>query len=108
MKIIGTNFMGHDSAIFYIDTKEKEIFAISTERLTRIKHDDIDIGPILEYYNFDNIDYVCHGYGNFNETVRPDLKADRVLRLIQQRAFRNLFKPKYIKDFMEHFSLIVL
>ena len=32
MKIIGTNFFTHDSALFYIDTIKKEIFAISTER----------------------------------------------------------------------------
>ena len=54
---IGTNFFGHDSAIFKIDTNNKEIFAISTERLTRIKHDDIDISDDLSGKNFINTIY---------------------------------------------------
>ena len=36
---IGTKFFGHDSAIFAVIPKTKKIFAISTERLTRYKHD---------------------------------------------------------------------
>ena len=48
MKILGTNFFGHDSAIFLMDTNKKKIFAVSTERLTRIKHDDHDISILLE------------------------------------------------------------
>ena len=98
MRIIGTNFMGHDSALFYIDTTNREIFAMSTERVTRIKHDDMDISPILKKYKFENVDYVCHGYANFHETVHPDLQKKRILTLIKQKAYRNLIKPKYIKD----------
>ena len=46
MKILGTKYCGHDSAVCLIDTSKKTIFAISTERITRIKHDQIDITPI--------------------------------------------------------------
>ena len=98
MRIIGVNFMGHDSALFFIDTGAKEIFAMSTERVTRIKHDSKDISAILERYRFEDIDYVCQGYGNFEESVRSDLGADRVASLIQKKAYCELIKPKYIKD----------
>ena len=98
MRIIGTNFMGHDSAIFFIDTEAKEIFAMSTERVTRIKHDSKDPGPILEVYRWESVDYVCQGYGNFEEKVRTDLGAERVAALIQKKAYCDLLQPKYIKD----------
>ena len=39
MKIVGTKYCGHDSAICLLDTNNKTIFAMSTERVTRIKHD---------------------------------------------------------------------
>ena len=98
MRIIGTNFMGHDSSLFFIDTLKKEIFAMSTERVTRIKHDSKDISSILEKYKFDNIDCVCHGYGNFDEPVRTDLGPDKVASLIQKKAYCDLIQPKYIGD----------
>ena len=62
MKIMGTKYCGHDSAICILDTLNKEIFAISTERVTRIKHDSMDITPIIETYDFGNIDYISHSY----------------------------------------------
>ena len=98
MKIIGTNYFGHDCALFYIDTNSKEIFAMSTERVTRIKHDNTDITPILEKYIFKDIDYVCHGYSSFDTPVSCDLRIDRIITLIRSKAFRALVKPKYITD----------
>jgi carbamoyltransferase len=98
MRIIGTNFMGHDSALFYIDTKAKEIFAMSTERVTRIKHDSKDVGPILEHYPFEDVEYVCQGYGNFDAKVRSDLTPQRVIGTIRKKAFCDLIQPTYIKD----------
>ena len=98
MRIIGTNFMGHDSSVFFIDTEAKEIFAVSTERVTRIKHDSKDPGPVLGEYRFENVDYVCQGYGNFEEKVRSDLGPEKVASTIQKRAFCNLLRPKYIQD----------
>ncbi|BDY13571.1 carbamoyltransferase C-terminal domain-containing protein [Hydrogenimonas cancrithermarum] len=98
MRIIGTNFMGHDSALFFIDTQKREIFAMSTERVTRIKHDSKDVSLILEKYRFENVDYVCQGYGNFEEKVRSDLGAEKVAALIQKKAYCDLIQPKYIAD----------
>ena len=99
MTIMGTNFFGHDTALFHIDTIKKEIFAMSTERVTRIKHDSMDIGPILEKYSFSDVDYFCHGYGNFDEPVANDLGMNRLLGLNKKKAIKALLKPTYIADF---------
>ena len=92
MKIVGSKFYGHDSAIFVIDFDLKDIFAMSTERVTRIKHDAMDISPILEQYKFDNVDYVCHGF------LSENLHFKRAEEIEKQKAFRALFKPTYVKD----------
>lgn len=49
-KILGCKFLWHDSAVFLIDTKKKDIFAISTERITPKKHDPQSILPVLKKY----------------------------------------------------------
>jgi len=53
MYIIGTKLFHHDSAIFILDFQNKEIFALSTERITRVKHDPSFITPILTGINKD-------------------------------------------------------
>ena len=97
MKIMGTKFFGHDSAIAVLDFEKKDIFAISTERITRIKHDDFDITPILSEYNFNDIQYVCHSFcKNEDQTYK-----DRYYGLLFQDKFRKIFKPRYRKDIVE-------
>ncbi|WP_345992905.1 carbamoyltransferase C-terminal domain-containing protein [Sulfurimonas sp. HSL-1716] len=92
MKILGSKFFGHDSALFVIDFEAKNIFAMSTERVTRIKHDSMDISPILEKYKFDGVDYVCHGFSS------DSLHFKRAEEIEKEKAFRTLFKPTYVKD----------
>ena len=46
--IVGFRTYGHDNAIVKIDFKKKDIFAIATERITRIKHDEASILPLFE------------------------------------------------------------
>ena len=99
MKILGTNFYGqHDSALFYIDTDTRNIFAISTERITRIKHDGTDINPILESYQFLDINFVCHGYNVFDDPLSDDLNINSLVKNIKAKALRQLIRPKYIKE----------
>ena len=72
MKYLGTKFIGSDSSIFVIDTEKKSVFAVSTERVTRKKHDPFDISPIfrvckelqnddyivsIPFNNFKNVDF---------------------------------------------------
>ena len=99
MKIIGTKYCGHDSAICLIDTTNETIFAISTERVTRIKHDSMDITPILDEYNFDEIDYVSHSYNDFRDEGKDgELREKMTFNKDIEKAIRLIIKPQYIKD----------
>jgi len=99
MRIVGSKFCGHDSAICLLDTEKKEIFAISTERVTRIKHDYIDITPILESYDLKEVDYVSHSYNDFEDKGDDgELRAQMVYNKEIEKALRKIIKPKYIKD----------
>ena len=100
MRIMGTKYCGHDSAICILDTKKKEIFAISTERVTRIKHDSIDITPILEVYNFKNIDYASHSYNDFEDKGHDgELREKMTYNKDIEKALRLIIKPIYASDF---------
>ena len=99
MKIIGTKYCGHDSAICLIDTNKKSIFAMSTERVTRIKHDSMDITPILSEYNFDQVDYVSHSYNDFKDEGKDgELREQMTFNKDIEKAIRLIVKPTYIKD----------
>ncbi len=93
MKIIGMKFMMHDSALCVIDTKKKEIFATSTERVTRIKHDWVNISPILKEYKdkVSNPDLLAH---SFSLTERPYF----VIKDKLETLWRQIERPKYVKD----------
>jgi len=99
MRIVGTKFCGHDSALCLLDTKQKTIFAMSTERVTRIKHDSIDITPILEAYNIDTCDYVAHSYSDFEDKSNDgELREKMTYNKDIEKALRSIIKPTYIAD----------
>ena len=101
MKIMGTKFWGHDSTAVLLDFKNEDIFAITTERVTRIKHDNYSIQPILEEYKdmFNNIDVVTTCFANFNnEDCGYETKGTSYFWLKMQRILRKELKPKYLKD----------
>jgi len=99
MKIIGTKFCGHDSALCFIDTKQQNIFALSTERVTRIKHDSMDITPILETYQFPNLDCVAHSYSDFDDKGKDgELRKKMTITKDIEKTLRKIIEPKYIKD----------
>jgi len=99
MKIVGTKYCGHDSALCLIDTSKKTIFAMSTERVTRIKHDSIDITPILETYKFKNVDYVAHSYCDFEDKGNDgELREKMTHNKDIEKALRRIIKPVYAKD----------
>jgi carbamoyltransferase len=45
--VIGANFLNHDSAIFAIDVHNQRVFGMSTERITRYKHDRLPPIPVI-------------------------------------------------------------
>ena len=46
--VIGANFWNHDSAIFVIDVHNRRVFGMSTERITRYKHDTLPPIPVIK------------------------------------------------------------
>lgn len=100
MKIMGTKYCGHDSAICVLDTSKKTIFAMSTERVTRIKHDSMDITPIIEEYDFESIDYVAHSYSDFEDKGNDgELREKMTYNKDIEKAIRKILKPTYASDF---------
>ncbi len=99
MKIMGTKYCGHDSALCLLDTNEKSIFAMSTERVTRIKHDQLDITPILEKFKFSRIDYVAHSYSDFEDKAQDgELREKMIYNKDIEKALRIIIKPSYVQD----------
>jgi len=99
MRIMGTKYCGHDSALCVLDTKQKKIFAISTERVTRIKHDSIDITPIISAYDFKSIDFVAHSYSDFEDKGHDgELREKMTLNKDIEKALRLIIKPNYAAD----------
>ena len=99
MRIMGTKYCGHDSALCVLDTTQKKIFAISTERVTRIKHDSIDITPIINAYDFKNIDFIAHSYSDFEDKGHDgELREKMTYTKDIEKALRRIIKPNYIVD----------
>ena len=46
--VIGANFLNHDSGIFCIDVTRERAFGMSTERITRYKHDVLPPVPVVQ------------------------------------------------------------
>ena len=99
MRIAGTKYCGHDSALCLLDTDKKTVFAISTERVTRIKHDYLDITPILDAYQLDIVDYVAHSYNDFEDKGHDgELREKMTYNKEIEKALRLIIKPNYAKD----------
>ena len=98
---IGTNFFTmHDSSMYIINPKDKDIFAMSTERLTRYKHDYLYPLDVLDKYletrhiNPFDVKKVFLGLpfkSNCNEKLSSHYNEKEVL-------FRKIFDIKYFKD----------
>ena len=99
MRIVGTKYCGHDSALCLLDTDKKTVFAMSTERVTRIKHDYLDITPILDNYKLDIVDYVAHSYNDFEDKGHDgELREKMTYNKEIEKALRLIIKPNYAKD----------
>jgi len=103
MKILGHKFFGQDSAVFYLDTDKKEVFAISSDRITRIKKDNYDISPILDKYSykFHDLDEAAYSFANFQgRDVLLETKGTSYYWLNWQRRLRRITKPKFRSDLL--------
>lgn len=101
MRLIGTKFFTHDSAVCLIDTEKREITALSTERLTRIKHDDIDCTLAVKSLNVSGVDAVAHAYSDFNAPLgETGASWIQIIRNEVSILRRRLYQPKYLKDLL--------
>jgi len=98
---IGLNVDNHDTGIFVISEKEKEIFAISTDRITRYKHDNLLPFLALEKY----IDYSNLDIDSVKKLIVsvPYISSEKkiVSRNLYQYnlLLRKYFNALFIKDF---------
>ncbi len=100
MIFCGTKVCGHDSAVCVLDTERRTIFAMSTERVSRIKHDTHHVGLILKAYpEISEISVVSHCYSDFkNKSHDNEATARMVFTKLAEEQYRKLLKPRYIKD----------
>ena len=104
MKILGSKFFGHDAAIYYIDTDKNYVFAASLERYTRIKHDWLDVSPMIADAMAkgsipQHVDVVVHGFADpFGSGTCVENRFDGVVSCIEETILRAFAQPKYIKD----------
>jgi len=96
MKVLGTKFFGQDSAVFLIDTDEKQLFAINSDRVSRIKKDNYDISPVLNRYAkhyFQNIDELSYSFANYScSDPALETKGTSYYWLDYQRLLRKIIK----------------
>ena len=111
MKFLGTKFFGQESAICLLDTREKTIFAISSDRISRIKKDNYDVSPILDEYNdrlSGHIDEVSYSFSNFNgRDAVLETKGTSYYWLNFQRRLRKITKPRFRDDLSRKVSPLI-
>ena len=98
MYILGISAFYHDSAAVLLEDSEIK-GAIQEERLTRIKHDSIDITPIIESYDLGSIDYVSHSYSDFEDKGSDgELREKMTYNKDIEKALRKIIMPRYAAD----------
>jgi carbamoyltransferase len=98
---LGINFEDHDTAVFFMDLEKKDVFAISTERITRFKHDKVFPIPAMDkYLEYSKIDaaavtrIVCG-----NPKLMQKSRRYRMNAFEREMYFRTLIGEKYLKGF---------
>ncbi len=100
---IGINFSGHDTAIYVIDPQKRDVFGISSERVTRFKHDTIFPVAALNKY----IEYSGIKVSDVKKVVcsnpRMEQKSAKMIANLYERTMfmRGLFGEKYLKGFIK-------
>ncbi len=100
---LGINFEGHDTAIYILNPQEKDVFAISTERITRFKHDTIFPLLAIEKYirhtkiNPDQVERIVCG----NSKVMQKSARSRLNHYEREMFYRELLGEKYLKGYKQ-------
>jgi carbamoyltransferase len=109
VKILGTKCWGQESAIFYLDTTNRTIFAVNSDRISRIKKDNYDISPILNMYSkqFSELEVIAIPFKNYNgRDALLETKGTSYFWLNYQRLRRGILKPKYYSDLTKKLDIL--
>ena len=107
MKIIGTKYSGLESALSFFDTSKNDFFALQSDRVSRIKKDNIDIDELLKYLISRNlipkkIDIVSIPFSKFTgEDGILEMQSPTFFFLKKEKIARQYTQPKYFKDLLE-------
>lgn len=97
---LGSKFIGHDSSIFAVFPEEHDVFAISTERLTRYKHDDLypiaAIEALLRYRSINPARVKNVHFGNSFRCQRNERYP--VARYENMLAVREYYREKFLNQ----------
>lgn len=100
---LGINFENHDTAVFFLNPQENSVFGISTERISRFKHDKIfPISAIQKYLDYTKIDAnsVKKLYCG-NSKVMQKSKRYRLNEYERELFMRELIGEKYLKGYLK-------
>ena len=107
MKVIGTKYSGLESALTYFDSSKKLIFSLQSDRVSRIKKDNIDIEELLKYSINRNliptqVDIVAVPFNNFSgEDGILEMQSPTYFFLKKEKIARRYIKPKYFKNLLK-------
>ena len=107
MKIIGTKYSGVESSLSFLDTSKNKFFALQSDRVSRIKKDNIDIDELLKYCISRNsiskkIDIVSIPFSNFlGSDCILEMQSPTFFFLKKEKIARQYIRPKYFKDLLE-------
>ena len=107
MKIIGTKYGGLESSLSLLDTSKNDFFALQSDRVSRIKKDNIDIDELLKYLVGRNlipnkIDIVSIPFSNFlGNDGTLEFQSPAYFFYKKEKIARQYIQPKYFKDLLE-------
>src|SRR5262245_20611385 len=100
MLVIGANFLNHDSGIFCIDVTRERAFGMTTERITRYKHDTLPPMPVVQE--------LLREWQIDSRTIRRVLVATSLRTQMRSQVKRELYTevsslrgalgPRYLKE----------
>jgi carbamoyltransferase len=109
MRILGAKFWGQESAVFVIDTVKREIFAINSDRVSRIKKDNFDISPALDKFpaELSSLDVAAYSFGTFDgRDAVLETKGTSYYWLNWQHRKRKLTRPRYFADLVKRPTIL--
>jgi len=107
MKVIGTKYSGLESALSFLDTSDNIFFALQSDRVSRIKKDNIDIDELLKYLINrkllpNKIDIIAIPFSNFlGKDGILEMQCPTYFYLKKEKIRREYIKPKYFKDLLK-------